>query len=58
MVPLILGSVQLNSLDNIVAVLIFDQFIEVDIWVFEQLVEESFLLIHANIEAQAFLDES
>lgn len=51
MVLLILGSVQLNTLDNIVAVLIFDQFIEVDIWVFEQLVEESFLLIHWDFEA-------
>ena len=51
-------AIELDSLNNVVPILILDQFTEINRRVFEQLVVEPFLLLRIYRKSQSLLDET
>lgn len=58
MIFLIICSVNLDSLNYVVSILILYKLLKIDSGIFQELIKEPGLLIHIDVKAEAFLDES
>ena len=58
MIFLFICSVYLDSLNYIVSILILYKLLKIDSRIFQELIKKPGLLIHIDIKAESFLDES
>ena len=58
MIFLIICSVNLDSLNYVVSILILYKLLKIDPGIFQELIKEPGLLIHIDVKAESFLDES